>query len=505
MKKFLIILFISSIGSVLQAQVFTEFKTGFKTVFINPAEVNSYYFGFNPALLDFNAEDELLVLSTDVNIDDGKFKRFIDPVSNRLYQLTASGKKAIDSSQRFKGSFSFQRYERKDWTWVFTRDYQTGNPFLIGDSTSGDSRINGIRMNAEYSNKLFKDFSVGLSLDYSVDEMLKEVSPRPTSEHRDFHLRIGLNYSVAKEINLGLITDVYDKNEEINYREDEGSITEETIILKFKGYDFPNVFRKKSETRYTYLNGYSGGITFSYNIPPTVSTVGYFISGFDKTNIKDDAIDPRAEGFWLNNYLEGGIQISALLDEQIQLGLIYNFHSDNGWAKYPLYNVLYYERKLNLHSVSAGLQYSFDRKLSAGMEGGLNLIANDEQDHYSTINNDNSSNVYYVRAGLGVEWSDEISSIISYGFYNKTIPEYSLTSSEQSGYFTQYRNNDLIYLHTGFKRHDVSLAAKLSPGFVGIFYIHLNYVSTIPEGGSDFYGEVRNEFNSTLEYRVKVF
>jgi hypothetical protein len=505
MRKFLVILVISASVCVVQSQVFREFNSGFKTIFINPSEVNSYYFGFNPALLDFSSDDELLVLSTNVNIDDGKFKRFIDPISNRLYQLTASGKKSIDSSQRFKGSFAFQRYERKGWNWIFTKDYQTGNPFLIGDSTSGDSRINGIKMRAEYSNKLFDNFLAGFYLDYSVDEMLKEVSPRPTSSHRDIHSRMGLNYCVIPGLNIGFIADVYDKNEEISYREDEGSITQETIILKFKGYDFPNILRKKTETRYSYINGYAGGMTISLVIPNKISTVGYFISGFDKTNIKDDAIDPQAEGFWMNNYFDAGVQISALLDEQIQAGLVYNFHKDDGWAKYPPYNVLYFERELNSHSVIAGLKYSIDPKISAGLEGGINMIYNDEQDHYSSITDNVNSNICFGRIGLGTEWNDEISSIISYGYYCKSVPEHSITSNEQSGYFGKYRKYDLIYLHTGYYKHDISLVTKIASWFGGIFYIHLNYSSTIPKSGSEYDNELKNEFNSIIEYRVKVF
>jgi hypothetical protein len=504
MRKILIILFFIA-GVSLQAQVFKEFNTGFRTIFMHPAEVNSYYFGFNPALLDYDSEDELLVLSTDINVDDGKFKGFIDPVSNRFYQLTASGKKAIDSSQKFKGSFGFHRLERKDWAWIFTRDYQTGNPFLIGDSTTGNSRINGIRMTAEYSNKLIKNISVGLSLDYSVDEMLKEISPRPTSEHRDIHSRIGLNYSVNTELNLGLVADIYDKNEEISYREDEGSITQETIILKFKGFDFPNVFRKKTETRYSYTNGYAGGITFSYTVPQAISTAGYFVSGFDKTNIKDDALNPRAEGFWMNNYLDAGLKVSALWNENIQTGLVYNIHKEDGWAKYPPYNVLYYNRELNSHSVTAGIQYSFDQDFSAGFEGGVSRTTINEQDHYSLISNNTSSNIYFGRAGLGVEWNDELSSIISYGFYSKTAPEQSITSSAQSDYYNQYRKYDLMYLHAGFNKHEFSLTAKIIPWFGGNVYLYLNYSTVIPMSGSDFENEVKNEFKSNIEYRVKVF
>lgn len=501
--KFIIVFLFSAF--VLNAQVFREFNTGFRTIFLNPIELTSYYFGYNPALLDFTSDEELLILSANAGIDEGKFKRFIEPESNQVYQFTASGKKVVDDFQRFKGSFGIQRFERKDWPWVFTRDYLTGNPFLIGDSTVGNSRINGIMMNAEYSNKIFEDLALGLAVDYSVDEMLKQISPRPTSKHRDIHSRLGLNYSLNSAVNFGVIADIADRSEEISYREDEGAITKETIILKFKGYDFPNVFRKKTETRYSYSNGYAGGITFSYNIADGILSAGYLISGFDKTTIKDDAINPKTEGFWLNDYLDAGLQIFIPLSDQIQTGLIYKYHKDDGWAKYPSYDVLYYEKVLSTHSVTAGIKSSLSDNISFGVEAGLNLTTNDEHDHYSAIKSKVNSNIYFGRLGLGAEWTNDFSSIISYAFSKKAIPDYSATLNEHTDYFTNYRKYDIAYLYTESVKHEITLVSKIDPWFGGSIYTYLNYFHMIPESGSIFASQIKNEFNFTLEYRVKVF
>ncbi|NWF90028.1 MAG: hypothetical protein HXY50_11285 [Ignavibacteriaceae bacterium] len=503
--KNLIIIVCVFLGTAIQAQVLKEFRTGFRTIFINPVDVNSYYFGFNPALLTVNPEDELLSLSTDFSLSDGEFKRFVDPKSNHFYQLRASGRKAIDTSQNFKGSFSLHRSERNDWTWIFTRDYQTSNPFLIGDSTTGNSRLNGIQMTAEYSNKIIENLSIGIALDYSVDEMLKEISPRPTSEHRDIQARLGLNFSAFSELNLGIVADIYDKNEELSYREDEGSITQETIILKFKGYDFPNVLRKKTETRYSYTNGYAGGLNFSYNLARSILAAGYIFSGFDKTIIKDDAIDPSAEGLWMNNNLTAGLQLFADVEEQIKFGLIYNGRIDDGWAKYSPYNVLYYEREGSEHSAACGMQYSFNNKISAGLELGASFNSHNEHDYYSTVENYINSNLYFGRAGLGITWSDEFYSIISYAFHNRTIPEFSFISKDQSDYFNYYRKEDILYLLTESSGHELSFSAKITPKFWGSFYIYFNWMSNTPKNASYFTGRIRNEFKSSIEYRVKIY
>jgi hypothetical protein len=505
MKKIIILLVVVLLSAEVYSQQYKEFNTGFITIFKNPAEINSYYFGNNPAVLSFEPEDELLSLKTQVDVDDGKFKRFIDPVSNRDYQLIASGKKAIDESQRFKGSFAFQRFERKNWTWFFTRDYQTGNPFLLGDSTTGDTRINGIAMNAEYSINLSEKFSAGASLDYSVDETLKEISPRPTSVHRNIHSRIALNYLFTSSISLGIIADVYDKMERIAYREDEGALLQETIILKFKGYDFPNVFRKKTETRYSYINGYAAGLTFSHILPHKSSLAGYILTGFDKTNIKDDAVLPKAEGFWKNDYLNAGLQLLMHPFNNYQIGFKYNFHSSDGWAKYSPFNVLYYERNFDIHSFTGGIQYALSRKIAAGIEGGISLTALKEEDHYSALFNNVKENILYARTGFSIDWNDDISSIISYGYSNKSVPEYSYNAEGESDYFINYRQYDLTYLRTGYNKHNIVIASKINPWFGGYIYLYLDYSLINPESGSAFGNENKSQFKSTIEYRVKVF
>lgn len=502
MKKLLLLYFLAA--GFLFSQNYREFKTGFVSIFNNPVELNSYYFGGNPALLDFSSEDELLSVKNNINIKDGDFKPFIEPGSDILYELFASGKKEIDTNQRFSGSFGFQRAERKDWNWVYTRDYNNGNPFLIGDSTSGSSRINGIIMNAEYAINFSGKFSAGVSLDYSVDEMLKEISPKPTSVHRDIHSRIGINYRINEDINIGLLTDVFDKTERIVYREDEGSITQETIILKFKGYDYPNVFRKKTETRYSYINGYSAGVTFSYSIPKELVVLGYFLTGFDKTNIKDDATNPIAEGFWKNDFLEAGVKLSLSLRE-FTAGLTYKFHNDNGWGKYPPYNVLYFEKKNNKHSLLFGIQKQFNAVISAGIEGGIILNSINEYDHYSVVSTDSKMRTLFGKAGTNFNWNDNLSTLIAYGFANSTVPNYTYATNKMSDYYNLYRQYDVLYNITGYNSHEFTLTSKVDPGIGGFFLIHFNYLLIKPVEGSPFGSETRNRFDSVLEYRVKVF
>ncbi|MDP2302769.1 MAG: hypothetical protein Q8N03_10155 [Ignavibacteria bacterium] len=504
MKRYTVI-FLFAFCTTLFPQEIKEFPTGFSTIFKNFNEVNSYYFGNNPAVLDFETGDELLSIKSQNDLTDGDFKKFIEPKSLRNYYLGASGKKEIDANQRFKGSFGFQRNERRDWTWIFTREYQTGNPFLLGDSTTGNTRINGILINAEYSINLSNDISAGILLNYSVDEAMKQVSPRPTAIHRDIHTSIGINYKLSSNFQMGLVANVYDNNERIAYREDEGALTQETIIIKFKGYDYPNVFRKKTETRYSYINGYSGGLTFTLNPSSSSVVTGFFYTGFTKTNLKDDAISPKSEGFWSNDIIHGGLQYLHNISEGWQTGLIYKFKSEDGWAKYSPYNVLYYDRKISNHSVEAGLKAPLVKNVSVGIETGLEFKKNEEVDHYSAINSNYNSTNVFIRGGASSKITDYLQTIISYSYLIKTVSNNQITNSGSSPYYDLFRKYDLLYDQSEYSGHIITATAALNINQSDLIYLHLNYLLLKPDVNSSFSGSSNSKLSAFIEYRIKVY
>ena len=497
------IVFFLSFAQNIYSQNYKEFETGFSTIFIDPQTVDSYHFGKNPAYINFSLNDEFLSLKNITKDEEGEYKKFTTPRIDRSYDFFASGKKSIDSTQKFKGSFGFTKLERKKWDWFFTRDYDTDNPFIIGDSTTGDSRINGILLNAQYAINISDDFSAGINIDYSVDEGLKTVSPRPTSEHRDIGAKIGAGFNIDKNISIGVTCGFSDKNEQISYREDEGSLTQETIILKFKGYDFPNVLRKKVETRYAYTNVYDAGLNFSYDDLERTKVAAFVNSGFEKTSIKDDALDPKGEGFWKDDHLEAGIKLVTNLAEDLNIGFIYRYNLNDGWAKYPPTDVLYYERNSASHSLEAGVETKIDGDLSAGLEAGFSRSSRDENDHYSIVRSLNKSNVWFGKIGINYSWSNSIATLISYNFAKKSNSLGELTIGNNTVYFFNNRIYDLWHLQSGYVKHGFSISSEISTLSSGTLLAQINYSLMKPISHAVFGNVNRNEFRLTLEYRVK--
>ncbi|MBZ0200534.1 MAG: hypothetical protein K8H86_11755, partial [Ignavibacteriaceae bacterium] len=100
---------------------------------------------------------------------------------------------------------------------------------------------------------------------------------------------------------------------------------------------------------------------------------------------------------------------------------------------------------------------------------------------------------------------DNISTLFAYGFIIKNQPESSLAITTPSNYFNNYRQFDILYLKTAFTRHMFSITSQFDQLFGGTLLIYLDYELSKPKSGSAFSGEKRNNFNSTLEYRIKVF
>lgn len=486
-------------------QKYSGFETGFSTIFEKSERVNSYYFGNNPAYLNQEQSTELLSLKSLYNNTSGEYKRFLDP-DIRKYSLTASGKKFIDSLQVFKGDFSFERKENNNWEWIFSRDYSGDNSFILGDSTTGNTRYNGIMMNAEYSALLSDIFLLGFSIMYNVDEGLKQIAPHPTSRNRELNFTTGFGFNITNNFTAGITAAVYDDVEKLMYREDAGALNVETIILKFRGLDYPNIYRKKSETRHTYNNGYSAGLNFTYANESSLKISGFFDAGFKKYTVKDDENNPLSEGFSKNNHYRGGLLSNYSLNKSVLLGLSYKFNMNDNWAQYPEFKVVYGNSEVNSHAINLGLQYLFTEAFSAGIETGLSLWNEEINDYYSIISLNKTSSKYSINLGCTYKWNNQLFTFLSAGTGSENISEGSIQNNiNQSSYFTNYRIKDLTYRLIPEQKYDINFVTSYVPGFGGEILFNINYL-LLNSGTNTYLNNVnRNNLSLYVEYRVKAY
>lgn len=466
--------------------------------------INQYFVGKNPAFLKFSKKDELLGLSVGFNNSKGFFKGFLDPEQESKYLLSATGKKSIEENQYFKGSFNIVRHERQNWDWIFVREYDK-NIFLLGDSTTGNSRFTGILLNSEYSLRIANNYLLGVNLDYLVDEGIKEVSPRPTSEYRYIDVTLGAGYDGIKGVSLGIKGNIIDKTEKIVYQEDEGALTTETIILKFRGYDYPNVFRKKSEVRYSYINQYLGQFDYTINAVENLLITGYVNSGAENSVVKDNSINPESDGYFQSKLVSAGLIGNYTITSSWNTGLSFEVLRNERWGKSSKYNVLYYEDSDECEKIQVSCEYILDRKTSFTIEIEGYLNRNDMSDYYSDISYANKSNLISGAIGVNHEISEGFRTAFIYQYSENRISAENVKSGQSSNYFSDYRIRDIYFRGTNYSTHKGKLIINLSKFPGGDLSLFAQYGIMIPQRNSHFSGKRRNELDMFLEYKINVF
>lgn len=508
MKKNKIILFITAFASALSfGQSLKEPESIFNSVLINKNEINSFYTGGNPAYLNYDRSDEVLYVKSSYLNEKGEFKRYIDPETDRLYQLSFTGKKTIDSLQVFKGSFGIQRNERKGWNSVFTRDINNWNPFLIGDSSKGNSHFNGIIMNALYNVRVFNNYLLGVDFNYGVDAGLKEIFPHPTSEHRDIRVKAGIGYLINDNFTVGGLIDVSDCSEKIEYQEDLESSSRENVLIKYRGYDYPLYFLKTSEDRFSYYNNYTALMTFSISSGELFSSAGYFGGGLEQTSISDDYNKPQSEGYFKNNFYKGGIKALFSLNEKVNAGIYYEFRLNQYWGKHPDYLVKLMESKNPDNLIKAGIDYKINQKLKLGFEAGIDAASFDYKDYYSLIFWKSNPVKLILNAGADINFSKDFSASIHCGYNHVNISESSFTSAAETPNSLSYllRRDDISFYQRNYDAYMVSFTPSYDIESFGLVKVYLNYSYLRADADKWMDQAKRETLDAVLEFRLDVY
>lgn len=476
----------------------------FNTILDAKFKINSYYIGGNPANLDKEISDERLLIEAAFDNRHGDFKGFVMPKDQSALQISFTGKKKISETGIFKGSAGFNREVRNNWNWVANKNYQRAKTFIYGDSTTGTSRYHSILLNAQYRDEISKNLNIGFSIDYAVDEGLKKVSPKPESEHRDIYLNIGLSYKLDKDNLVGAAFKYQDFTEEIDYREDEGAIYDETRILKFTGYDYPSVYYKKVEERRSNTNGYFAVLNFEHK-SNDLKAVAAFTAGFDKQNIKDGGTDPILKGFSKNTLFTGDVVLLYRIDENLLASAGYQYRYSDYWAKHPDFNVLLMEEEIPSHFFNLGMEYKIDENLVLGCEGSIRLHEYSMNDYYSDIAARFDAVEYGGTLGLSYYWNEMITTTTGIAYINNKLSDEGIEQDETGNYYENYRKYDLLYKLTSTSSINGYLKTMFNFSRFGEICLNLQFAYLRPEDQSVFEGLNQNNINVWLQFRKEVY
>ncbi len=381
----------------------------------------------NPSLLKYDEDQELLYIKASFFDSEEKIKRYFDPEKINIYQIQFLGKKKIGEKQIFKGVFGFNKIFRRNWNWIFTKNYDSGNPFLIGDSSAGSSTFNAIFFDANYFNQIFSNSSVGAGIAYFVDEGLKQVSPRPTSQHREIKFTFGLSYSPKKFFELALAGIVEDKKEEISYKEDESAVYKEVTLLKFRGFDFPVIVKKKTETRVLYHNNYA--ITADVILKPFNSSTlfGRVEKGIEQIVSKEEITNPKNQGYFQNDYLKFGLKSEFLFNDKLKNNLSFEYLKSDNWSRHPEFFSLMSEQNQKFTRLTENIFYNLNDRLITHLGLGFAEFNFNLNDYYSNVEFDLKSQLISLQTGLRLNISNSISletNLLFEKYFPKRLTEF---------------------------------------------------------------------------------
>lgn len=413
----------------------------------------------NPALLRISHRGDDLNMATHFGHASGGFRRFVDPGRDASYTVLASGSKTIDGRQLFRGSFGFRRSEYFDWQWVSTRFYEEAHPFIMADSTTGRSRFNEILVNGGYAVELLPGWNLGASVEYMVDEGLKDIASKPLSTHRYIRFRAGSSYRTGRA-EIGAYGGLDDGEEELRYTEFEGAILEETVLISFRGYDEPVVQRRDRESRLTRLSSWHYGAHAAWTLQAGLRLHAQYRGWQRALDVEEDITRPRMEGHTSAN--------SHRLDADMiwprnryLLALGYRFLSDEQWGEFQPFNVLMNEMDRRMHRFVTGWSVGLGEAAEAGVQWHLAYGDRSERDYYSDILWSADQSDIGFNAGITARLTGRMRLRAHYGFLNRSSSNIVLETGDTGPFFDEYRRRDIEFMLSGFTARQGSLEAVI--------------------------------------------
>lgn len=452
----------------------------------------------NPALLRASHYGDDLQMAILFDTRNGAHRRFVDPGRRAGYTALASGSKTVNERQLFLGSFGFRRTEYHDWQWLSTRFYEEAHPFLKADSTTGLSRFNEIIFTGGYAIEPTPGWDIGISLHYLVDEGLKDIAPKPISNHRDVRFRVGSSYR-NNNLELGAFAGLDDKEEELRYTEYEGSILEETVLINFRGYDLPIVQRRDSETRITRSSEWHYGTHASWMHPEGFRLHAQYRGSRSALDIEEDISRPRKEGYTAsrNHYADADL-IWNRHGNLFAAG--YRFVAADRWAEFQPFGVLLADANHRLHRFVTGWSSRVATGLEVGLEWQVAYGQQSEDDYYSVISWSTDHSDIGIRTGFTGHFSRHFRLAAHYGFLNRSTSNSNLQTGQTGPFFNNHRRRDIDFMLSGYSLHEGILRAEFRHS--GNHEIHIGIVAQQQHGHDS--GQKRRIITSEVTYRVPI-
>jgi len=337
MNKIKLVLFLFVVLISDSAGQYFEFSSfNFHPDYPQLSDLNPYYFSENPALMNFDSDEEVIVFKSAMDMVYGDFKRFDQP--DEIIHLFQSfcGKKKMNDKHQFKGYFIYTHQLLNEKKWISNREVPQAMAFSVGDSSTGSFHYQGFELGTQYFYEMNQKNSLGLSIQYRVETGLKKVFPKPLNHLNDIDFRFAHQYQfVSNRCSFFNSLKLHQGKEIVDYSIDYTK-DEVPLIYKFRGIDFPIVLEKNSLERYYEKNAlnYQGGLWFHAK-----KILIRWEIGQSFWNIFDQPNNPLEQGEWVKQFYCLDLDYEKNICENYMLQANIGLMKNHSWSKHPEFDI----------------------------------------------------------------------------------------------------------------------------------------------------------------------
>jgi hypothetical protein len=459
----------------------------------------------NPAWLFLDHISPDLWIHLNGGAHNGAFRGSFEPGTTSEYQYFVEGAKNLGDLQVVRGEFGFHQDFRSDWMWMDSKGYRTTNPFLLGDSSTGETVYRGIVMRAQYGMLLADQWIMGVEMEYGVNNGVKNVTPKPISTNRDLKTSVGVGYVFESGLHVGGFFRYTDQQEEISFVDEGSAVLTETVLFKYRGLDRFLRLTKKNETRNTQLRGYEGIATATFTLDENTDVAAFGGGGVVGTTVRDGGTSPIAQGYWQDGRGEGHFKLHRRFGSTT-VGLQADYFRDSYWARHPEYDVLFMEGHASSLVVGGGLETPVvPDLLTIGAEYLNTREVEGTHDYLSAIIVDQERVSHTLRALTLWQWNERFSTSLVYAYTLQAPLISDIQAASPSSYFQTIRRTDLDLFAAKANVHSISIGINYNTRLFGSLLVFVDYTHATPRGDSPFAGTSRSVLQLFASVKVMTF
>ena len=359
MKRILFIIFLLNLTLFAQQSSLRLLGMGSMEISVPDGDrlLNLYQFAGNMAWLKANDSLNWGWYSSENKNEWGNLKRNWDADALHLAQLVFSGQRHISETQVFYGRVCYNHDFHRDVHNAIERQPYAKDPFVLTDLTTGDFTWYGPSTFVAYSQRLFTDLYLGISIDYGIQHGQKAQNSMPEIISRD----IRGSLDVAWQINPNFVAG-----------------------FSYKPYDHQDVtlFANLPDGSAVFTERFRGEIKYNYHVGTTDRTASYkgheervqlsfmndsyeivLYGGY--TYLWHELFDGSTTHTYDGYYQDESYFFNSAIRRHFNntsLTLAYHFNYSEDWAKEPVADFLIYRAKYTSHLGSIGFSHQFTKK-----------------------------------------------------------------------------------------------------------------------------------------------